>query len=250
MLRIAENLRTLRKGKDLTQEEAAEMLSVSPQSVSKWERGDALPDITLLPALANLYRTSVDALLGMDAIHSRQTRNVLFTTAQAHMRGGDYRAAAIVLTEALKTFPNDEGILSDLAVALALDGNPAKLNQAIGLCERVLSGHEREKVRHTARAALSFFYLKAGEREKAVTAAKNLPHVRESREAILEEFQKGPSADDINAYLRFIALGEKTEKACVDSGSAACYNQHRSFRKGCTHDSVIHSDKHGRERNL
>ena len=41
---------------ELTQEDIAEMLRVSPQSVSKWERGDTYPDITLLPALANLFK--------------------------------------------------------------------------------------------------------------------------------------------------------------------------------------------------
>ena len=84
MLYIAENLRALRKGKDFTQEEVAEILNVSPQSVSKWERGDTLPDITLLPALANLYKVTVDALIGMDKINDQQTRNAVFTAAHNH----------------------------------------------------------------------------------------------------------------------------------------------------------------------
>ena len=42
----------------------AEMIGVSPQSVSKWERGDTYPDITLLPALANLFK--VLAILDKD----------------------------------------------------------------------------------------------------------------------------------------------------------------------------------------
>lgn len=72
MLFISENLKYLRKQKDLTQEEVAEMIGVSAQSVSKWERGDTFPDITLLPALANLYKTSVDAIIGMDKINDIQ----------------------------------------------------------------------------------------------------------------------------------------------------------------------------------
>ena len=89
MLYIAENLRTLRKTKDLTQEEVSEILNVSPQSVSKWERGDTLPDITLLPALSNLYKVSVDSLIGMDKINDQQTRNAVFTAAHNYMRSGD-----------------------------------------------------------------------------------------------------------------------------------------------------------------
>ena len=59
MLYIAENLKILRKKMDMTQEDVSEILGVSPQSVSKWERGDTYPDITLLPSLANLYNTSI-----------------------------------------------------------------------------------------------------------------------------------------------------------------------------------------------
>lgn len=208
MLYLAENLKTLRKGEDLTQEEAAEMLGVSPQSVSKWERGDSLPDITLLPALANLYKVSVDTLIGMEKINDTQTRAAIFITGHKHLRDGNIDAAIEVYKEALKTLPNDTGIMSDLAMTLAQSSDPAKLSQAITLCERVLSSNPSEKVRHTTRAALCFIYFKAGEKEKAIMAARKLPHVRESREIILEQIEKEPSKLDINKYLRFIATGE------------------------------------------
>jgi len=212
---LAENLKSMRKSKDMTQEEVAEVLNVSPQSVSKWERGDTYPDITLLPALANLYKTSVDALIGMDKINDVRARNAVFAKEHEHLRRGEYSSAAALLTEALKTYPSDEGLMSELAMTLALDGDPVMLAQAVSLCERVLSGHQSEKVHHTTRAALSFIYLKAGEKEKAVGVAKNLPHVRESRETILAEFQKELSIDDINAYLKFIALGENDEQDII-----------------------------------
>ncbi|MDR3121010.1 MAG: helix-turn-helix domain-containing protein, partial [Clostridiales bacterium] len=171
MLFIAENLKTLRKGKDLTQEEAAEILGVSSQSVSKWERGDTLPDITLLPALANLYKVSVDMLIGMDKINDRQTRAAVFTNAHNYWRNGDINTAIEVFSEALKTFPNDEGIMSDLAMALALRYDQAKLSKAFSLCEGVLSYNQGDKVNHTTRAALCFIYMKVGEKEKAIAVA-------------------------------------------------------------------------------
>lgn len=53
----------LRKAKGLTQSELGERIGVSFQAVSKWERGEALPDITLLPDLARILETTVDFIL-------------------------------------------------------------------------------------------------------------------------------------------------------------------------------------------
>lgn len=53
----------LRKEKGMTQEELAEVLSVSPQAVSKWENDQSCPDISLLPALAEILGITVDTLL-------------------------------------------------------------------------------------------------------------------------------------------------------------------------------------------
>ena len=209
MLFIAENLKSLRKSKDLTQEEVAEILSVSPQSVSKWERGETLPDITLLPSLANLYKVTVDTLIGMEKINDQQTRNSVFTEAHNHWKNGDLNAAIEVYSNALKTFPNDAGIMSDLAMALALTDEPDKLSQSVSLCERVLSDNQNDKVHHTTRAALCFIYFKSGEKDKAIELAGKLPHIRESRENVQAELRDNPGIADINAYLRFISIGEE-----------------------------------------
>ncbi|MCL2170893.1 MAG: helix-turn-helix domain-containing protein [Defluviitaleaceae bacterium] len=220
MLFIAENLKALRKNRGWTQEEMAETIGVSPQSISKWERGDTHPDIALLPALANLFRVSIDAIIGMDKINETEARAAIFKAGQAHLRNGDNAAAADIYASALKTFPGDEDLMSELALALSLDDDPAKLKQAANYCERVLSGNPSEKVRHTTRAAICFIYFKMGEKEKAIAAAGNLPHARESRENILAELRGEPDANDINSYLKFIALGESDnqDKILVDFG--------------------------------
>ena len=74
MMYLPANLKKYRILKELTQEDVAEFLGITPQSVSKWERGESYPDITLLPALANIFETSVDLLLGMDTIRAEETR--------------------------------------------------------------------------------------------------------------------------------------------------------------------------------
>ena len=59
---IAANLRKLRIEKKLTQEQIAEKLGVSPQSVSRWETSATYPDVMLLPEIAKLYGVLVDDL--------------------------------------------------------------------------------------------------------------------------------------------------------------------------------------------
>lgn len=60
---IGKQITALRKECGYTQENLAEKLSVSPQAVSKWENGRALPETSLLPSLAKVLNTSVDSLL-------------------------------------------------------------------------------------------------------------------------------------------------------------------------------------------
>ena len=65
-LKIAEVILRERRKLKLTQEELANVLMVSPQAVSNWERG-GYPDITLLPRIANYFKITVDELIGNDA---------------------------------------------------------------------------------------------------------------------------------------------------------------------------------------
>ena len=94
MLYLPENLRKFRMLKGLTQEDVADMLGITPQSVSKWERGESCPDIALLPALANIYETSIDLLMGMDAIRAAEAQQSIHRRATEHQRSGDYDATA------------------------------------------------------------------------------------------------------------------------------------------------------------
>ena len=61
---IGINIAQLRKNKGMTQEQLAEMLGVSSQSVSKWENEVTMPDIMLLPAIAGCFDITVDELYG------------------------------------------------------------------------------------------------------------------------------------------------------------------------------------------
>ena len=64
-LLIGENIKRIRRERNLTQEEVATHLGISFQSIRKWERGDGYPDITMLPDIASFFKISIDELLGV-----------------------------------------------------------------------------------------------------------------------------------------------------------------------------------------
>ena len=63
-MKFNENLKYLRKKEELTQEQLAEKLNVSRQAVTKWESGQALPDIVNLKEIAVMFGVTTDELLG------------------------------------------------------------------------------------------------------------------------------------------------------------------------------------------
>ena len=69
---FAANLALLRRSAGLSQEQLAERLDVSRQSVSKWESGVCLPELTTLDALCGLFGCTLDLLLRGDAARMLQ----------------------------------------------------------------------------------------------------------------------------------------------------------------------------------
>lgn len=204
MFFLTENLKRYRTLKNLTQEDIAKYLTITPQSVSKWERGESFPDITFLPALANIFETSVDALLGMDVIRSEETRFNIHKTASAFQGNGDYCAAEKVYRDALLIYPNKPGMILGLAGILALQGNT---EESVELIERGLPLSINEKQKATMRAVLCFLYLKCKNIKKADALAATLPHTRESREVIQPLIAASLDEAEIDQNIRCLLIG-------------------------------------------
>ncbi|MDD6251820.1 MAG: helix-turn-helix transcriptional regulator, partial [Oscillospiraceae bacterium] len=60
---VAKNITQLRLAKGMTQLELAEILNYSDKAVSKWERGDSIPDITVLTKIADMFGVTLDYLV-------------------------------------------------------------------------------------------------------------------------------------------------------------------------------------------
>ena len=90
---FSRNLRRLRLEKNLTQEQLANQLGVSVQSVSRWECGNTLPDVMLLPVIARIYGVTVDDLYRDDARGYPNYAQRLLAVYEASARTEDFLAA-------------------------------------------------------------------------------------------------------------------------------------------------------------
>lgn len=111
-MKLSESIRHFRMKRNLTQEELAKVISISPQAISKWERGESLPDASLLPALADALNVSLDRLFGRETV----TLEDLMTSISSYMQ----------------TIPTEERYTAKRTISLAAD-IPGNENQLIEL---------------------------------------------------------------------------------------------------------------------
>ncbi|MBQ3184280.1 MAG: helix-turn-helix transcriptional regulator [Clostridia bacterium] len=95
-LLIGENIRNFRKKNDLTQEELANRLGVTYQSVSRWENGSTYPDLELLPAISEVLEVTVDELLGMPQAEKEKRALETYDQLRRECMKSDYDVDAII----------------------------------------------------------------------------------------------------------------------------------------------------------
>ena len=173
VLNIAETLRSLRRDMEVTQEELANAMGVTAQAVSKWERGEGYPDITLLPDIAAYFRVTLDTLCGIDEQKKqRKIHDILYETEHA-----DYTEGVNIAREGLAEFPHSVQLKANLARALmgcTAGWTPPRevLKEVIGLYEEILH-HSPDSSALSPRdvSLLCEAYVSMGEIKKAKQVA-------------------------------------------------------------------------------
>lgn len=95
MTTFSENLRRFRTARHLTQEQAAAALKTSPQSISRWETGATLPDVTLLPEIARLYAVTIDDLYQQNSPAYDNYAQCLGSRFEATLKPEDFLSAEL-----------------------------------------------------------------------------------------------------------------------------------------------------------
>lgn len=90
-MELGSRIRALRADRGITQDELARALHVSAQAVSKWECGQSMPDIELLPRLSVYFGVTIDELFAMtDDMHIERIRTMLANEADIAARDFEY----------------------------------------------------------------------------------------------------------------------------------------------------------------
>ena len=96
--KIAEKLVELRTSKGVTQEDVAQSLSISNKTVSKWENGASMPDLSMVVELAKYYGVTTDTLLGLSEDKKQSTKEEI----RSLFEGLDRRESVLKAFEAVK----------------------------------------------------------------------------------------------------------------------------------------------------
>ncbi|MBR4256045.1 MAG: helix-turn-helix transcriptional regulator [Clostridia bacterium] len=191
---LSKQLKKLRMEKGNTQEDLANHLGITTQAVSKWEREEGYPDITLLPAIASYYNVSIDDLLGVGAIEKEKKLNAYNKKEDELFRDGKSAERVELWREAQKEFPNDLSVIYNLMYALSVTDENANADEVIACGERILNESTDQHLRGGAVQCLchTYYYVK-NDAESAMKYAKMagfittwnlMPHVLEGEEAV------------------------------------------------------------------
>ena len=100
---FSKNLKRFRVAKNMTQEQAAEALGVSTQTVSRWECNTTLPDVTILPKIAALYCVTIDDLYKETSVAYDNYASRLCSVFEASHKPEDFMQAEMEYRKLLKS---------------------------------------------------------------------------------------------------------------------------------------------------
>ncbi len=193
-LSIGENIKGLRKQKDITQEQLSEMLGVSCQSVSRWESGVCYPDMELLPAISKIFDITVDKLLGVDDIAENKKVEEYLNRFQTAINKGKIDECISIAREGVAEYPNNFVLLDKLMYALFVSGdetgnipewkeNMEKYDAEItALGERIMKYCPNIDIRLEATSRLAFNHCEHGRRKIGRQIYETMPSMEQCRE--------------------------------------------------------------------
>ena len=176
------NIKRLRLAKGLTQEQLAELLTISTAAVSKWEAKNTYPDITMLFPLAEIFGVTVDELLGYDEAKAKADVDKILAEYQRLYVEGRFAEGKELIVNARKKYPHDYRIMNKYMwnIAGGSAGNDSKTllknkDELTQLCDCILEGCTQDDLRAEAINMKAKLLHAAGDTEAALEILSKLP---------------------------------------------------------------------------
>ena len=197
---IGEKIKSFRKKREITQEQLADYLNISFQSVSKWECGDAYPDITMLPKIAIFFGVTTDELLCIDKLKEQEEIEDYIRRKEKCYSTGHSKEAMAIMREVNAKYPGNFKLMYELARAIQIDACAEKNDEerknlrreTISIGEKIRAECKDDTIRRDILGVMCDSYRHLGEKEKAVKLInENLGSYSISREFMLAQILEG-----------------------------------------------------------
>lgn len=172
-MNIGNVIREYRKNKNMTQEQLGNYLGVTAPAVNKWEKGNSLPDVTLLAPIARILNISLDTLLSFNESLSEEEINIIVNELRTKFEESTYEVAFNEAKLNIEKYPTCYYLIWQLALLLdswriindiAIEDNVEGFIQS---CYIRSLASENEEIRLGAADALYHFFIRKDEYEKA-----------------------------------------------------------------------------------
>lgn len=203
---FSENLKKFRIENKLTQETLANQLGVSFQAVSKWERGDSYPDITMLPVIASFFGKTIDELIGFNkAVNEMEIEKFLF---EFDCLTNPKKKQALI-KEALKDYPNDfRIIIRYFSCLIGYTKNPMGiLSEAKSIYNNIQLHCTVDSIRIRAKRIMAQYY-------QALSRIENSGFTMEDVKKIIDELPLMRDGRDYHQTLLHYLKPDEHKQAC------------------------------------
>lgn len=208
-INLAEQLKTLRKEKNISQEKLAAYLGISYQAISKWENGNAYPDIQLLPDIARFFGITIDELLQVEKLDEQALFDDYVSKAERLFRNGEDMEKILSLwKEAYQKMPNNIQV-KEFLMSTYFDADKVKYSQEIiELGMEIYNSdanmyHKGQAIREVART-----YAELGDLLKAEQWVLKATQINHCQEVLFSEILSGDEMVEQIAFFTHWAMEE------------------------------------------
>ena len=186
-LNIGENIRRLRRERDMTQEQLSELLGVTCAAVSKWERCESCPDIGMVIPLARVFGVSTDELFDYNRIENERKVKEICDEAYKY-RYSDPKKSEKILRDGLKKFPGNDIILLSLLYVIESD------EETIDVCKTLIEITRDDATKYSAYLFMAHSYKSLGQYALVKESVEKIPEMYFTKLSVAAEYYEGEDA--------------------------------------------------------